>query len=78
MSEVIYDYQEYYVDKYMDEVKPEQTRDIITKDLIWHILTEGGWESKPIGLMGYNLNTNGKDDNILYIEFFHDISCLLE
>jgi|TARA_B100000424_G_scaffold5967_1_gene4449 hypothetical protein len=71
MSEVIYDYQEYYVDKYMDEVKPEQTRDIITKDLIWHILTEGGWESKPIGLMGYNLNTNGKDDNILYIEFLY-------
>ena len=39
MSKVIYDYQEYYVDKYMDEVKPEQTRDIITKDVIWHILT---------------------------------------
>ncbi len=71
MSKVIYDYQEYYVDKYMEEVKPEQTKEILTRGLIWHVLTEGGWESKPIGLMGYNLNTNGKDDNILYIEFLY-------
>tara|TARA_R100000664_G_C2758250_1_gene146997 strand:- start:4403 stop:4816 length:414 start_codon:yes stop_codon:yes gene_type:complete len=71
LSKVIYDYQEYYVDKYMEEVKPVQARHIITKGLTWHVLTEGGWESKPIGLMGYNLNTNGYDDNILYIEFLY-------
>ena len=41
------------------------------KDYKFLWLTEGGWESKPIGLMGYNLNTNGKDDNILYIEFLY-------
>ena len=71
MQKVIHDYQEYYVDKYMEEVKPEQTREILTRGLIWHVLTEGGWESQPIGLMGYNLNTNGHDDNILYIEFLY-------
>ena len=71
MQKVIHDYQEYYVDKYMEEVKPEQTREILTRGLIWHVLTEGGWESEPIGLMGYNLNTNGHDDNILYIEFLY-------
>jgi len=71
LQKVIHDYQEYYVDKYMEEVKPEQTREILTRGLIWHVLTEGGWESEPIGLMGYNLNTNGHDDNILYIEFLY-------
>jgi len=71
LQKVVHDYQEYYVDKYMEEVKPEQTREILTRGLIWHVLTEGGWESQPIGLMGYNLNTNGHDDNILYIEFLY-------
>jgi GNAT superfamily N-acetyltransferase len=55
----------------MEEVQPEQTREIITKDLIWHVLLEGKLDSKPIGLMGYNLNTNGKNHNILYIEFLY-------
>ena len=71
MQKVIHDYQEYYVDKYMEEVKPEQTREILTRGLIWHVLTESGWDSEPIGLMGYNLNTNCHDDNILYIEFLY-------
>ncbi len=72
MSKVIYDYiTNYYINKYMEEVQPEQTREIITKDLIWHVLLEGKLNSKPIGLMGYNLNTNGKNHNILYIEFLY-------
>ena len=42
MSKVIYDYiTNYYINKYMEEVQPEQTREIITKDLIWHVLLEG-------------------------------------
>ena len=71
MQEVIYDYQEHYVNEYMKEVQPKQSRDIITYGLIWHVLTAGGWDSEPIGVMGYTLNTNGHDDNILYIEFLY-------
>ncbi len=72
MSKVIYDYiTNYYINKYMEEVQPEQTREIITKDLIWHVLLEDKLDSKPIGLMVYNLNTNGKNHTILYIEFLY-------
>tara|TARA_R100001015_G_C4631628_1_gene194289 strand:- start:3069 stop:3479 length:411 start_codon:yes stop_codon:yes gene_type:complete len=70
LQKVIYDYQEYYVDKYIEEVKPKETRDILTHGLTWHILTEGSWDSEPMGMIGYQIVTDGHE-NKLYIEFIY-------
>ena len=60
-----------YIDKYMDEVKPEQTREIIMQGLAWHVLTEFGWGSNPIGMIGYRMVTSGYTNPHLYLEFIY-------
>jgi hypothetical protein len=67
---------EKYIDNYMEEVNPAQTKEIIMQGLVWHILTEKGLGSKPFGIIGYRMVT---DDNkafhilieILYIAKTH-------
>ena len=70
MSEQV-DVFEEYIDKYMEEVQPEQTREIIMQGLAWHVLTEFGFGSKPIGMIGYKMVTSGYTYPHLYLEFIY-------
>ena len=60
-----------YIDKYMQEVKPEQTREIIMQGLVWHVLTENGPFTEPIGMIGYRMVTSGYMNPNLYLEFIY-------
>ena len=65
-----------YLDRYMEEVKPRQTREVVTQGLMWHVLTENGYGSRPFGIIGYTMVTgDGKEYfpcvSLIYIQPSH-------
>ena len=67
---------EKYINRYMEEVQPNQTKEVLLDGLSWHILTEKGYNSRPFGIIGYRMVTD--DDKsyhmlieILYIQKTH-------
>ena len=49
---------EKYINNYIEEVNPVQTKEILMQGLAWHILTEKGLGSKPFGIIGYRMVTD--------------------